>query len=417
MLDDKLNWLYLDLNSYFASVEQQLTPKLRGQPIAVVPVLSDSSCAIAASREAKSYGIKTGMLIYEARKLCPNLICVKAKHQLYVEYHHKILAAIDKHTPIDVIGSIDEVASKLTGSWQHESKIISIAKNIKKCIKEEVGDYIKCSIGIAQNKFLAKVASNLQKNDGLEVLYTKDMPNKISRMLPNDLPGIGRGMDKRLKRLGVITIDDLWNIPAKNLRRIFGSNAGETFWYMLHGYEVKDRETTRRMVSHSHVLGPEFREALQAKAIAIRLLLKATSRLRRLGCLSTELIFTYRIENSYKVKASTKFAPISDNNSIIKSFSKLWDELYILYKPTRIKKVFVALTGLEPREKKQLNLFDEHEESSLNKSDNLSMVVDQLNAKFGRDTIVQGAMPDKVKKISEQKIAFNRIPDIDEFFD
>ena len=95
-----LNWLYLDLNSYFASVEQQLQKQLRNKPIAIVPVMTDATCAIAASYEAKAYGIKTGTMIYEAKKLCPELICVEANHENYVEYHHKILAEIDKYIPI-----------------------------------------------------------------------------------------------------------------------------------------------------------------------------------------------------------------------------------------------------------------------------------------------------------------------------
>lgn len=89
-IENKLNWLYIDINSYFATIEQQVNSALRNKPIAVVPLLSDSTCAIAASHEAKLKGITTGTRIYQAKKLCPELICIKAKHNLYVEYHHKI---------------------------------------------------------------------------------------------------------------------------------------------------------------------------------------------------------------------------------------------------------------------------------------------------------------------------------------
>ncbi|HOO50458.1 MAG TPA: impB/mucB/samB family protein, partial [Alphaproteobacteria bacterium] len=106
-------WLFLDLNSYFASVEQQLNPAIHNKPVAVVPLLSDSTCAIAASYEAKRLGIKTGTKIYDAKKLCPDLVCVLAKHDHYVTYHHKILDEIIRHTPIDKVCSIDELSSRL----------------------------------------------------------------------------------------------------------------------------------------------------------------------------------------------------------------------------------------------------------------------------------------------------------------
>src|SRR4051812_17537034 len=100
-------WLYIDFNSYFASVEQQLDPSLRGKPVAVVAVETDSTCAIAASYEAKAYGVKTGTPVHEAKKMCPGLICVLARHEKYVEYHHRILKEVDRHIPITMVCSID----------------------------------------------------------------------------------------------------------------------------------------------------------------------------------------------------------------------------------------------------------------------------------------------------------------------
>ena len=177
-----LNWLYLDLNSYFASVEQQLQPELRNRPVAIVPTITDATCAIAASYEAKAYGIKTGTMIYEAKKLCPQIICGEARHKNYVDYHHKILEEIDKHIHISVIASIDEVACKLSKKQNNIRRAIVLAQNIKEGIKENVGHYIRCSIGIAPNRFLAKTASNLEKPDGLQVLYEKDIPLRISHL-------------------------------------------------------------------------------------------------------------------------------------------------------------------------------------------------------------------------------------------
>ena len=250
LLDNKttLNWLYLDLNSYFASVEQQLQPKLQNKPVAIVPTMTDATCAIAASYEAKAYGVKTGTMIYEAKKLCPKLICVQANHENYVMYHHKILAEIDKHIPIEIISSIDEVACKLIGSQKNESKARKIARNIKIGIYKNIGEYIRCSIGIAPNRFLAKTASNLEKPDGLQVLYSKDIPDRIKHFKLSDLTGIGRAMEYRLNKSGILSIQELYNISPKHMRKIWGNVQGEKFWYML------------RAVSYTHLTLPTNRE-------------------------------------------------------------------------------------------------------------------------------------------------------------
>ena len=115
-----LNWLYIDINSYFATIEQQVDPTIRNKPVVVVPVLSDATCAIAVSFEAKLKGIRTGTRIYEAKKLCPELICVLARHDIYIEYHKKIFEEVEKYLHVDHIFSIDEAACKLTGKLQSE---------------------------------------------------------------------------------------------------------------------------------------------------------------------------------------------------------------------------------------------------------------------------------------------------------
>ena len=132
-----LRWLYVDFNSYFASVEQQLLPELRGKPIAVVPVETDSTCAIAASYEAKAFGIKTGTHIYEAKRLCPGLICVLARHERYVEFHHGLIEQIERHIPVTAVCSIDEVACRLMDNEISVERSTQIAQSIKSGIPKK----------------------------------------------------------------------------------------------------------------------------------------------------------------------------------------------------------------------------------------------------------------------------------------
>lgn len=425
-----LNWFYLDLNSYFASVEQQLNPDFRNRPIAVVPVLSDYTCAIAASYEAKACGVKTGTAIHEARRLCPDLICVIGDHSVYAEYHHKILAEINKHIPIDIVASIDEVACRLTGSWQQEEKALEIAYAVKQGIADNIGKHIKCSIGIAENKFLAKVSTELEKPDGLVVLYNDELPGRLLGLMPGDLPGIGRSIKKRLHRTGVISMQDLWDMSAKNMRRTWNNVAGENFWYMLHGYQVEEKGVKKKTIGHSHVLGPDFRPVLKAKQVAVRLLLKAASRLRRMEYYTQDLCLTYKIEDSFKVKAQSNFAMAKDNTTLIKELEQLWDVLLLEYSPNRIKKISISFNNLIRENTDQLDLFADNKNvtddssdpigqavTKIKKQEKLSKIMDTLNTKFGRDTIVMGGAPREMAKFSSQKIAFTRIPDKDEFFD
>ena len=127
MCFDSLNWLYLDFNSYFTTIEQQINPSLRKRPVVVVPSLTDYTCAIAASYEAKRLGIKTGTMIFEAKKICPNLVCVEANHEKYIYYHHKLIKEINKYIPIETVCSIDEVACKLL---KNESEVINRVNQI-----------------------------------------------------------------------------------------------------------------------------------------------------------------------------------------------------------------------------------------------------------------------------------------------
>jgi DNA polymerase IV len=127
-----LRWLVLDLNSFFASCEQQEDPNLRGRSVIVVPTLAETTCAIAASYQAKALGIKTGTLVHEARRLCPDVNLVMAHHKLYVEYHHRILTAIDKRIPVEEVMSIDEVACRLDRIQQQPTVAHALARNIKR---------------------------------------------------------------------------------------------------------------------------------------------------------------------------------------------------------------------------------------------------------------------------------------------
>ena len=197
-----LRWLFLDLNSYFASVEQQLQPSLRGRPVIVAPVGTDTTVAIAASVEAKRYGIRTGT-VWEAKRMCRDVVVTPARHGRYVEFHDAIVAEIERHIHVTRVCSIDEVACRLLDNENSRTAAESLAKRIKNGIREKVGACLTSSVGIAPNRLLAKLASGLQKPDGLIVFEERDLPHALFRLRLTEIAGIGANMERRLARDGV----------------------------------------------------------------------------------------------------------------------------------------------------------------------------------------------------------------------
>ena len=147
-----LNWLFVDLNSYFASVEQETRPELRGKPIGIVPMMADTTCCIAASYEAKAFGVKTGTIVGEAKKMCPGLVLVEARHQVYVEFHHRIVEAVESCLPVTAVMSIDEMACRLMGRERPLLAAMELGRQVKARILERVGPMMRSSVGLATNR-------------------------------------------------------------------------------------------------------------------------------------------------------------------------------------------------------------------------------------------------------------------------
>jgi DNA polymerase-4 len=238
-VENPVQWLFLDLNAFFASCEQQEDPALRGQPVIVVQTLTDSAVAIAASYAAKAFGIKTGTLMRDARQLCPAVIPVQANHRLYTEYHERILKAVDTCLPVAKVCSIDEMACKLMGTERQVPVARELAVKVKRALREQVGECLTRSIGIAPNVFLGKVGSDLQKPDGLVVITKHDLPDILLGLQLQDIYGIGKRMEQRLHRAGIINLEQLWNATPFQLRRVWGGINGLLFHQMLHGVDIQ----------------------------------------------------------------------------------------------------------------------------------------------------------------------------------
>jgi DNA polymerase-4 len=273
--------LFVDMNSYFASAEQHLRPELRGRPIAVVPVVADTTCCIAASYEAKVFGIKTGTAVAEAKEKCPGIRLIEARPELYIELHHRIVAAVESCLPVLAVLSIDEMACRLRGPDREPEQAVGLARQIKETIQAEIGPALKCSIGIAPNRLLAKAAAYMHKPDGLTVIGRDELPQRLYELPLRGLCGIGARMDARLNSFGITTVERLCHAPEDQLCRLWGSQVlGSAWWRKLRGEDVPEPPTQRRTLGHSQVLLPELRRDDLARRVVIRLIHKAGVRLR-----------------------------------------------------------------------------------------------------------------------------------------
>ena len=380
-------WLHLDMNAYFAACEQQYREELRGRPIGVAAVLTENTSFIAASYEARCYGVKTGTSVSDARRLCPDIRIIEARPRLYRDTHFAIIKAVEKVAPVHEVLSVDEMVIR---PWKNESCLadaLRLGQRVQTVISEQVGEWLSCSIGLGPNPFLAKVASDLQKPRGLSVINSEDLPNKLYGLKLTDWPGIGKRMEARFHAAGVYTSEEMYQLNIPAMKRIFGGIVGERWYRLIRGERVAMPPVKRWQIGHSNVLAPEYRTKEGAWSVACRLLEKAAERLRDEGyhcCrLSVSVEGLSRERETAEGETWTKrvkFAPTNRTLFLIPAMKNLWASE--IEKPIRVS---VALQDIIPDRDVTLSLFDDPAESRIEET------VDTINRKMGRGTVTIAA--------------------------
>ena len=420
----ELNWLFVDLNSYFASVEQQDRPDLRGRPVGVVPMMADTTCCIAASYEAKAYGVKTGTIVADAKKLCPDIVLVEARHELYVQYHHRVVEAVESCLPVTAVCSIDEMACRLMGRERPLLAAMELGRKVKSRIRESAGEMLRSSVGLATNRYLAKVASDMEKPDGLVALPLDLLPEALRHLTLRDLPGIGAKTEKRLNERGIRTMEDLLTLECEKSGQLWGSVWGERLWHWLKGEDFDMFETEHlKSISHQHVLGPDMRSQDKAWAVAHKLLHKAAMRLRAGGLWASSigLAVGFAVPRAqggpvsrFGVPAKgwhgeVKLSECQDNQTLITALRHLWDSQPNGAEFAHPYFVGVTLGGLVPDRLHSLSLFDGTDDEQSRAR--LLAAMDQLNNKYGMSTLAPATML-TAYKAAPTRIAFHSIPDL-----
>ncbi len=419
-----VNWLFLDLNSYFASVEQELQPRLRGRPVAVVPLMADTTFCIAASYEAKAFGVRTGTQVGEAKRLCKGIELVEARHELYVEYHHKIIQAVETCVPVTAVLSIDEMACRLIGRERPLLAALELARRVKEAVRNQAGSTLRCSVGLASNRYLAKIASDMEKPDGLVALTPDILEAALKGLTPRDLPGVGARMEKRLHECGIRTMEQLLNLGREEMNSVWGGVGGEKLWHWLRGEDFNDAALEhQKSISQSHMISPELRTIEGAYAVLHKLLHKAAMRLRaaRLWTTHLTLEIKFAVPKSVATKQHLSGIPQSgwskgtsliecqDNQTLIEGLQKLWAQRPA--GPGYEKPFFagIALGNLVPDHLHTLSLFSSLEVES--RRTRIASTMDALNQKYGTHTVM-AASTLLAGAAAPTRIAFTSIPDL-----
>jgi DNA polymerase-4 len=382
--------LHLDMNAFFASVEQQTDPALRGKPIAVIG--TGRTVVTTASYEARAFGVKTGMNTWQARQVCPQITFVVGDNRKYTDTSTRIVAMMRDYTPLVEVFSIDEAFLDVTASLSLFGSAERIAYLLKARIRHEFG--LTCSIGIAPNKLLAKLASEMQKPDGLTIIAPELVDAVLERMPVKELCGIGAQVARQLADFGIFTCGQLGRFPVATLTRRFGIN-GERLSRMGRGIDPSpvippEEEAAVKSVGHSMTLAHDVtgREAL--RKYLLQLAEMVGRRARRYGVSGKTVHLTLRYDDFTTVgRQQTRSVPTNQSAALYRDALAILDSL-ALDRPVRL--LGVRITNLV-HHGNQVPLFEQERRAVL-----ATAAMDEANRRFGAFAVTYASVVETEEK-------------------
>lgn len=411
--------LYIDFDSFFASVEQQLVPAYRDRPMGVLPLDSLYSGFIAVSREAKALGISRGARLIDVRKEYPGFPAAVARHDVYIGVHHKILQTVGQSLPIHKVWSIDEVECRLMGN--ERANWLNLAVDIRDNLAREIGPYITPSIGFGPNQVLAKIAAEMDKPNGLVCLHPRDLPRALSHIRLSDIPGIGRRMHARLEQAGINSVQKLMGLSGKQMRALWRSVEGERLWASLHGYRTEKPQTERRMFGHGRILSPDWRNRAGVRNCARLLLVKAARRLRRQNFAARHMAVSVGFKDRTRRSSERRFSvPATDDQTLLNALESMLETIWDAAPNGGFGcgpfKVSVCLFALVPLHERSEDLLETQQaRHRRHRWEDISTLVDGMNTHYARTMVSLGTYIEPPGGYTGGKIAFGRIPDMKDF--
>ncbi|MBI2018741.1 DNA polymerase IV [Candidatus Daviesbacteria bacterium] len=382
--------IHIDFNSYFATVEQQANPRLRGKPIGVTGGDRMERTVIgAASIEAKQFGVKTGMQIWEAKKLCPQIILVQGDSDKYLEVTKRFLGILKDYSPYLEVFSIDEVFLEVTGNRLQGT--VELAQEIKKRIQQEVGEWITCSIGISYNKLMAKLAGSLQKPDGLVVIPDQKAAIAILDTINLDqICGIGSRIKTRLNNMGIFNFKTLRQVPLPWLLASFKSYS-QILYNMARGIDESPiipfwQKTEVKSIGHRHTIDHDTDDSVEIKQILFKLAELIARRLRAKKLVGKTVHCWYRsagkVFNGESMQITIPY--INDGLEIFKTAWKIFNQIW---PGGKIRMIGVSISNLKPQNPQNLSLLPE-----ISRQEKVIQTIDSINNRYGEFTLQRGIL-------------------------
>ena len=373
----KNDTLYIDLNSCFATIEQQCRPMLRNRPVAITNRLVKNSCIIAASYEAKAMGVKVGMRTREAETLCPNLIYAETEPSKYIFVHEKLRRIMADYSPVVVMKSIDEGVIDLSQAPAHiyARDRYELGREIKQRLKDEIGCYMRCNVGIASNRFLAKLAGELHKPDGLDEITPDNQREVFSQLKLTDLPGINVRMKARLNAVGIFTPLQFLDTDEATLVKLVCKSIDGHKWYLrLRGIEVDDLASDIKTIGRQYVMDGRLTR-LETEARVLHLAEDVGYRLRSKNLYARGIyLWVYGYDNIQYHRQTILREAINTDQDICGVARQLFREL-----PAPVRIAGITLYKLQAQPDPQLYL----DQSKKDAASAICAAIDKINYRFG----------------------------------
>src|SRR3990167_3778863 len=356
--------LHVDLDSFFATAAQQANPGLRKKPVGIVKA-KGRSCIIAASKEAKKYGVKTGSSVFEAKKLCPSIILVSAEFEKYEDITYRFIEICQKYSPICEVFSLDECFIDITDTEKLWGNVLSIALDIQERLASEIGDYLTCSVGISHNRLLAKLASTCDKPD------------------LTDVCGIGSGLYKRLMSIGIGDFKTLRAWPLKFLYKHFGPFWSEHLYNLARGIDnsavIPAQEIPEaKSVGRTYTTHRNLYKKDEIERLIRNLAEEAAEKTRKMQLAGRYVGLAIRGDKQSFYGHKTLRSYISDGRTLFEICRRIfnnWTGKYVRF-------CGVTLSMLAPSKYRIIPLFPQDRQR-----ENLTVAVDSINSQFGDYTI------------------------------
>jgi len=374
--------MHIDLNSCFATIEQQARPLLRNRPVAIANRRTDKTSIVTASYEAKKVGISLGMKVYEARKLAPDLVVLESDPPKYRYVYRKLMHIMERYSAHITMKSIDEGIidfHQATGITKNRD-LVEIGYEIKQALKSEVGCWMRCNVGIAPNRFLAKTAAGLNKPDGLDIITHENLRETLAKLKLQDLTGIAGRNEARLNRVGIYTPLEFLDADPVALRKVvFKSIVGEHWHQRLRGWEVDDVSYDVKTVGRQYVLESfdlsrgEILQRLHHLCESVGHRMRSKNKMARGVVVSAK-------SRRYGYWHQRRMAPLPffTNQAIYAQAAMLLSAA-----PDDLMKIAVSCYQLENGMGNQLSLFGDQ----LARDQQVTGAIDEINRRFGERTI------------------------------